>query len=293
MANPPSRVLKNSRGRRAWVLRGKLPSLLVSALLVSGCARPAGWLQTYPDIAARARQDPESFVLDVLSRWDNLHGMVGSYQVRASQGVGSRTMDIQIYLLRDRFVDIQVLAPTGSSEGYLVAGASEVGFWTSDENRLYRGPNDPGAFGRALGIDLTPAAIVAVLMGYGFDAGGGQPSIQYDEAAQLIRVTEAGTTAWLHPVFGRFERVVVSTPSGPIEIEYDAWSQAGPPVPLRIRVEVASEDFTLELRLAAAWQSNPEGLEAYFDVYPVSGAVDAPLSLLQAEGGLLRRGLGR
>ena len=33
--------------------------------------------------------------------------------------------------------------------------------------------------------------------------------------------------------------------------------------------------------------------EAYFDVYPISGAVDAPLSLLQAEGGLLRRGLGR
>ena len=303
MANLRSRVLKNSRGHRASVLQGRgkaerrsrrLSALLVSALLVSGCARPDDWLQTYPDIAARARQDPESFVLDVQSRWDDLRGMVGSYQVRASQGVGGRTMDTQIYLLRDRFVDIQVLAPTGSTEGYLVAGGSEVGFWTSDENRLYRGPNDPGAFGRALGIDLTPAAIVAVLMGYGVDVGDGQPSIQFDEAAQRIRVTEAGTTAWLHPAFGRFERVVVSTPSGPIEIEYEAWSQVGPPVPLRIRVKVVSEDFTLELRLAATWRSNPEGLdEAYFEVYPVSGAVDAPLSLLQAEGGLLRRGLGR
>jgi hypothetical protein len=267
---------------------------LVSVLLVSGCARPDDWLQTYPDVAARARQDPESFVLEVQSRWDDLHGMAGSYRVRASQGVGSRTMDIQIHLFRNRFVDIEVLAPTGSSEGYLVAGESEVGFWTSDENRLYRGPNEPGAFGRALGIDLSPAAIVAVLMGYAVDIGDGRASIEWDGAAQRIRVTGAGTIAWLHPLYGRFDRVVVRTPSGPIEIEFEAWSETGPPVPLRIRVDVASEDFTLELRLAEAWQSNPEGLdEAYFEVYPVSGAVDAPLSLLQAEGGLLRRGLGR
>ena len=290
MANPRKRVLRNSRLQRSR----RWSWLLVSALLVSGCARPDDWLQTYPDVAARARLDPESFVLEVQSRWDGLRGMVGSYQVRASQGVGSRTINTQIYLFRDRFVDIQVLAPTGSTEGYLVAGQNEVGFWTSDENRLYRGPNEPGAFGRALGIDLTPAAIVAVLMGYAVDAGDGQPSIEWDEAVQRIRVTDAGTTAWLHPLYGRFDRVIVSTPSGPIEIQYEAWSQTGPPVPLRIRIDVASEDFTLELRLAEPWQSNPEGLnEAYFEVYPVSGAVDAPLSLLQAEGGLLRRGLGR
>ena len=132
-------------------------------------------------------------------------------------------------------------------------------------------------------------------MGYGVDIGSGDHlSVQWDETVQRIRVTLAETSAWLHPVSGRFERVLVRTASGLIEIEYEAWSEVGPPVPLRMRVEVPTEDITLELRLAAAWQSNPKGLDkTYFDVYPVSGAVDAPLSLLQAKGGLLRRGLSR
>ena len=272
----------------------RLVLLLVAVLLGSACAGTDDWVQTHPDIAARARQDPQSFVAEIHGRWDGLRGLVGSYRVRASRGISSRTMDTQIHLLRDRFVDIQGLAPTGSSEAYLVAGAREVGFWAADENRLYRGPNDPGEFGRALGVDLTPEAIIAVLMGFGIDVDGGRTSVEWDEALQRIRVSEAGTSAWLHPVSGRFERVLVGTLSGPIDIEYQEWSETGPPVPLRMRVDVASEDITLELRLAPSWQPNPEGLdEAYFEVFPVSGAVEAPLSLLQADGGLLRRGLER
>lgn len=288
MPNAPQR-------RRAATRRSqRLASFLLSALLLSGCARPGDWLQTYPDVADRARQDPQAFVLEAHSRWDDLRGMVGSYEVRSIQRVGSRKMDAQIHLLRDRFLDIQILAPSGSTEAYLVAGEREIGFWASNENRLYRGPNQPGEFGRALGLDLSPATVVAVLMGYGVSIGYGDPSIQWDEIAQRIRVTLAGTSAWLHPVSGRFERVVVNRPSGSIEIEYEAWSETGPPVPLRMRVTAASEDMMLQLRLAATWQSNPTGLDkAYFDVYPVSGAVDAPLSLLQVEGGLLRRGLSR
>ncbi|MEC7901223.1 MAG: hypothetical protein VX385_05300, partial [Acidobacteriota bacterium] len=167
-------------------------SLLVSALLLSGCTRVGPSLETYSDVADRARQDPQSFVLEAHSRWNNLLGMVGSYQIRSSQGVGSQTMNTQIYLLRDRFLDIQVLAPTGSTEAYLVAGESEVGFWASDENRLYKGPSHPGEFGRALGINLSPAAVVAVLMGYGVDIGSGDHlSVQWDETVQRIRVTLA------------------------------------------------------------------------------------------------------
>jgi len=283
---------KNQIAKLRWPRR--TTSFLVSALLLSGCTRVGPSLETYSDVADRARQDPQSFVLEAHSRWDNLLGMVGSYQIRSSQGVGSQTMNTQIYLLRDRFLDIQVLAPTGSTEAYLVAGENEVGFWVSDENRLYKGPNHPGEFGRALGINLSPATVVAVLMGYGVDIDSGDPSVQWDEKAQRIRVTLAGTSAWLHPVSGRFERVLVNTTSGLVEIEYEAWSEVGPPVPLRMRVEVPTEDITLELRLAAEWQANPKGLDkTYFDVYPVSGAVDVPLSFLQAEGGLLRRGLSR
>jgi hypothetical protein len=284
---------KNQIAKLRWPRR--TTSFLVSALLLSGCTRVGPSLETYSDVAGRARQDPQSFVLEAHSRWDNLLGMVGSYQIRSSQGVGSQTMNTQIYLLRDRFLDIQVLAPTGSTEAYLVAGESEVGFWASDENRLYKGPSDPGEFGRALGINLSPAAVVAVLMGYGVDIGSGDHlSAQWDETVQRIRVTLAETSAWLHPVSGRFERVLVRTASGLIEIEYEAWSEVGPPVPLRMRVEVPTEDITLELRLAAEWQANPKGLDkTYFDVYPVSGAVDAPLSLLQAKGGLLHRGLSQ
>jgi hypothetical protein len=270
---------------------------LLSGLLVllstTGCARPDNWVQTYPDIAARARQDPQSFLTETNARWDDLHGMVGSYQVRASRGINSRTLDTQFYLLRDAFVEIQVLAPTFTSEGYVGVGTREVGFWVSEDPCLYRGPNEPGAFGRALGLDLTPENIVATLMGYAVPQGG-NITAAWDEGERRIRVVADGVTAWLHPVSGRFERVLIGTSSGAIDIEYQEWSADGPPVPLRMDIDVAAEGITLQLRLAPAWNANPEGLdEAFFDDIPVQDAVDCPLDQLALEGGLLRRGLGR
>jgi hypothetical protein len=262
-------------------------------LLAAACARPDNWVQTNPDVAARARQDPQSFVAAAYARWDELRGMVGSYQVRASRGINSRTLDTQIYLLRDGFVEIQVLAPTSTSEGYLGVGTREVALWVAEDNCLYRGPNEPGAFGRALGLDLTPENIVAVLMGFAVPATP-QATVSWDEGARRIRVAGAEVTAWLHPLSGRIERAVVSTASGPIVIEYEAWSEEGPPVPLRMSIEVAAEDITLQLRLAPKWNANPEGLDAaYFDDIYVRGATDCPLDQLAVEGGLLRRGLGR
>ena len=273
-----------------------LVACLAFGLLAAACARPDDWIETYPDIAAQARQEPQAFLSDVYDRWGDLRGMVGSYQVRASRGVSSRTLDTQIFLLRDRFLEIQVLSPAATSEGYLVSGRNEIGFWTSEENYLYRGAIEPGEFGRALGLDLEPEDIVAVLMGFGVSwKDGTAPVASWDESRRRIRVEgETGTIAWLHPVAARFERVVVSTDSGPIEITYEEWAGSGPPIPLRMTIEVPEEDVTLRLRLAAAWHANPEGLdEEYFEVLPVGGALEAPLSQLAADGGLLRRGLGR
>jgi len=202
---------------------------------------------------------------------------------------------VQVYILRDRFVEMQVLAPTGQSEGYLGVGRREVGFWVSDENILYRGANEPGAFERALGLDLTPVQIVAVLMGFGAPLrDGSAPPAVWDEQVQRVRVEGDGVTSWLHPVQQVFENAVVQTGSGPIEIAYEAWSANGPPVPLRLTVRVPSEDITLEVRLANSWNANPAGLdEDYFDDIEVRGAAEAPLERLAVEGGLLRRGLGR
>ncbi len=287
-----TRALASSRAGRslpAWSI-----AVAVTLTLVA-CARPEGWVNTHPDLAVRARQDPQGVLEDAHARWDDLQGLAGSYQVRASRGVNSRTIDMQIYLLRDRFVEMQVLAPTGTSEGYLGAGTAEVGFWASDENTLYRGENVPGAFERALGIELTPAQIVAVLLGLGVPASGSvAPAATWDEEAQRVRVASARTTAWLHPVALRFERAVVETGSGPIEVEIEEWAAEGPPVPQRLTVRVASEDITLAVRLAPRWTANPRGLDpAHFDDIPVTGAAEAPLERLVVEGGLLRRGLGR
>jgi len=258
-----------------------------------GCARGDNWVQTYPDVAARARQDPQSFLTAAQAQWDDLQGMVGSYQVRASRGISSRTLDTQIHLLRDGFVDIQVLAPTFTSEGYLAVGTREVAMWVSEDRCLYRGPNEPGAFGRALGLDLTPESIVATLMGFAVSSAGAATAV-WDEGERRVRVSGGGTTAWLHPVTARFERMVVHADSGPIEVEYQDWSSDGPPVPLRIRVEVAAEDITLQLRLAPAWNANPAGLDtAFFDDMRVDGSIDCSLDQLAVEGGLLRRGLSR
>jgi len=273
-----------------------LVACLALGLCAAACARPDDWIQTYPDVAARARQEPQAFLTDVYNRWGDLRGMVGSYQVRASRGVSSRTLDTQIHLLRDRFIDIQVLSPAATSEGYLVAGRREIGFWTSEENYLYRGAIEPGEFGRALGLDVEPEDIVAVLMGFGVVwKDGSAPLASWDESRRRIRVDGGtGTIAWLHPVAARFERVVVSTGSGSIEITYEEWTESGAPVPLRMSIFVPEEDITLTLRLAASWVANPEGLvPEEFDVFAVRGSIEAPLSRLAADGGLLRRGLGR
>lgn len=282
---------------RAGSTRPSRVAALLSGLLVvlvaTGCARPDNWVQTYPDIAARARRDPQAFFAETYSRWDSLNSMVGSYQVRVSRGISSRTLDTQIYLLRDAFVEIQVIAPTFTTEGYLGVGTKEVGFWVSEDPCLYRGPNEPGAFGRALGLDLTPENIVATLMGYAVPHGG-NATATWDQGVRRIRVVADGVTAWLHPASGRFERVLVDTSSGPINIEYLEWSGNDPPVPLRMNIDVMADGITLQLRLAPAWNVNPEGLDrAFFDDMYVAGAVDCPLEQLALEGGLLRRGLGR
>ena len=267
--------------------------VLAALSIAVGCARGDNWVQTYPDVAARARQDPASFLVAAQAQWDDLQGMVGSYQVRASRGISSRTLDTQIHLLREGFVQIEVLAPTFTSEGYLGVGTREVGLWVSEDRCLYRGPNEPGAFGRALGLDLTPESIVATLMGFAIPADTAVTSV-WDEGEQRVRVSGGATTAWLHPVTARFERLMVSTASGPITVVYEAWSSEGPPVPLRARIEVAAEDITLQLRLAPTWNANPSGLNvAFFDDMRVDGSVDCPLDRLAVEGGLLRRGLSR
>jgi hypothetical protein len=265
-------------------------------LFIVACARPDDWIETYPDVATRARREPQAVAAEAYGRWDELRGLVGSYQVRASRGVSSRTLDTQIHLLRDRFIDIQVLSPAATSEGYLVAGRHEIGFWTSEENYLYRGEIAPGEFGRALGLDVEPDDIVAVLLGFGVPwEGGSAPVASWDGSRRRIRVDGgAGGSAWLHPMTRRFERVVMPTGSGAIDIVYDEWSESGPPVPLRMTIRVPGEDITMRLRLAASWVANPPGLSPEaFDVFAVRGSVELPLRQLAVDGGLLRRGLGR
>lgn len=266
-------------------------ALLAALLALGGCAGAGDWVQTYPDVAARARTDPQAVADEAFAQWDELRGMVGSFQVRARRGVNSRTLDTQIYLLRDGFVEIQVLAPTLQSEGYVGAGRTEVGLWVAEDPCLYRGPNEPGAFGRALGIELTPEDIVATLMGFAV-AAPDDATAAWDEEEGRVRVTRGNTTAWLHPVTRRFERSTVRTSSGMIRVELLEWAESGPPVPLRSRVEVEAEDVTLELRLAPEWRANPNGLNpAVFDQMP-DVATECTLDELAREGGLLQRGFG-
>ncbi len=289
---PTRRPPPVARPARSALRRALLCLLLLAS---AACARP-GWVETYPDIAARARRDPQSFLADAYHQWEDLEGMAGTYQVRARRGVGNRRIDVQVYALREAFVTIEALAPTGSSEGYVTSGRSEVGFWVSEEGTLYRGDIEPGAFGRALGLDLGPENIVAVLLGYAVPwTRAAPPSAVWDDGQQRIAVTSGGrATAWLHPVTARFERVVIATDSGSIEVTFEEWAIEPAPVPLRLRIEVPAEGATLQMQLARAWSANPNGLDAaFFDIEVPRGSLEAPLSLLEIGGGLLRRGFER
>ena len=287
------------RPARCRALAGRYHGLLaalcgLAVLFASACARP-DWVETNPDIAARARGEPQAFLTDVFRQWEDLQGMVGSYRVRVSRGLGSRTLDTQIFVLRDGFFELDVLSPAATTEGYLVAGRTEIGFWANEEGRLYRGPLESGAFGRALGIDLEPEDVVAVLLGFGVAwQGGNRPRAEWDEAERRIRVSnDSGAEAFLHPVLARFERVSFSTSQGRIEVAFEEWATEPAPLPTRLTIRVPDEDISIEMRLAQRWQANPDGLNPeYFDVRsPGGGVVEVPLELLALEGGLLRRGL--
>ena len=229
------------------------------------------------------------FVEEAFARRSGLTGLVGSYRVQVSKGLGRRSLNIYVEAQSPDLLRVEVLSPTASSEGYLIAGHEEVGLWLAEERRLYRGPSGDPSFARALGLDLTASDAVGLLLGYGAPEGG---TSRWDEAERRIRV-DAGqhVTGWLHPVTLRFERLRF-VGSGPVvEAELADWAEEPAPVPRQIVLEVPDEDMRLRLWLAASWSANPDFPPDSFSVAAPPGTVEVPLESLAQEGGLLRRGL--
>ncbi len=298
--------------------------LLFAPVLLATAACAGGWVRDHPDVAARARSRPDSFVQAALGQWAPVRALGASYTLRVSRGIAARTLDTYITVQRPDRIDILVLAPTGMIEAYLRANEREVGLFLREEAVLYAGPATPEAFERALGIGLSAADAVAALIGYGVEAGAHPPpAAVWEERARRVRLRYgAEATAWLHPLTLRIERVHYSLPGGQVEVEIDGWralpagsaetggaaadtmagaagSAAAPaeaaratttvPIPEQLRLRVRPDGLELRLRMVGEAALNPDLPAEFFELQRVPGVVELPLQELSREGGLFRR----
>ncbi len=270
----------------------RLAVVCLSIVFAAGCSR-GGWVETYPDLAQQARQQPSSLVDQATEQTAGLQRLYGSYRLEARRGAGSRSVDIVVMAEVPDRLSIELLAPTGQTEAYLKSGATEVALWIGEENRLYRGAAGEGAFAAALGIDLTVQDAVSTLLGRlpGW-TGVGSGQVEWDEKEQRIRVTtEAGALGWLHPVSLRFDRMQFLGRGAVTEVSWPEWVEEPGTVPRLIELAVPAENIELHLRLASSWLANPPLVATDFEVSVLpSGTAELSLDVLAAEGGLLRRG---
>lgn len=276
----------------------RLVALLAAALLPA-CAG-GGWIADHPDIAERARANPEAFVEPTFARWDGLETLSGAYQLRAARGIGRRTFDLAVSVRRPDQVDISVLDPTGAIQAYLRADSREIGLWFAEDRVLYRGPATRDAFERALGLDLSAADAVAVFLGYGLaaDALSGRETAVWDEEARRVRVdAETRSRAWIHPLESRVDRVEHRSGAGVLEAEIREWSAVGAegdtglsyPIPSLVELSVEPDGIGLTLRLLASPRVGHDLPHDLFEIQVPPGTLELPLEELARQGGLFRR----
>lgn len=270
---------------RGWCLVAVVATLPA----LSGCGG-AGWVETAPDVADRARAEPEWFVEAAWAQWEEagpgLHA--GSWRVEASRGVTSTAMDVYVLALPPASIRVSVLAPQGTTEAVLVAGPDEIGLWDRAEGVAYAGAAAPGAFGRALGLALEPADAVGTIFGYGL-VPERIDAVEWVEERQRIQVTGGDAVAWLHPMTRRYERL--SFAAGAVEARLADWREGEWPQPGRIELRVSGDDLRLDLELTGHNRLSPD--PAMFVPERPPGHAVLPLEELARQGGLLDRELRR
>ena len=276
-----------------------------------------GWLDDHPDIAELARRDPDRFVEAAWSQWAAVRTLSGSYTMRVARGIGRRTFDVSIAVIRPNWLIIDVLAPTGSIEASLVANPDEVGLLVTEERVIYRGPATAEAFQQALGFDLSVEDAVAVLIGYALDRTVGGVTASWDDDARRIRVDQGvRASSWLHPVSLVFDRTELhAAGAAAVEVEIEETRRVevppeaagaagsgerlelppgvaseGVPVPTLLDLQLRDEGYGIRLTLLGGADLNRELPASYFEVADRPGFVTLPLSELARDGGLFRRG---
>lgn len=202
-------MLACARNRRVWP-RSTAPLLVAALALLPACAGGDNWIESHPEVADRARAEPDRFTSAAWRQWEPVDALTGSYGLRVSRGVGSRSFDVSFVVQRPDRLEISFHDPTGAIEAFLIHGPGEIGLYFAEDRVLYRGASRPGAFERALGLELAPADVVAAVIGHavvgGVD-GSSTPVSEWDEEARRIRVDGARAVGWLHPVSLVWDRV--------------------------------------------------------------------------------------
>ncbi len=260
-----------------------------------GCAGN-GWIRDQPDLAERARRSPGSFLEPALKLTAPLESLVGSYTMRFSRGIGRRSVDTFVSVRRPADVDILVLDPTGGTQAYLRANATEVGLFVREEQLLYRGPATRTSFEQAIGFGLSAADVVAALLGYGVDAGShprGESS--WDESLRRIRIDYGDeATAWMLPPSLLFDRVEHRRADNSVVLEVRE-ATATPidgqtvPVPSTLQLRIEPEGYGIAMQLLGEPSANVEFPPPHFELQVPAGVLQLPISDLGREGGLFRR----
>ncbi len=264
-------------------------------LAASGCAR-GGWIRQRPQLAEQARRDPGSFLGPARQLTAPLEGLVGSYTMRLSRGIGRRTVDTFVSVRRPADLDILVLDPSGGTQAYLRANKLEVGLFLREEKLLYRGPSTRASFEQAIGFGLSAADVVAALLGSAIDTAShppGQPT--WDEDARRIRVDYgAEASVWLLPPTLGFDRVEHRRAGDSVMIEVleSTSTLVGAqtvPLPSSLRLRIEPDGYGIALQLLDDPSPNFDFPANHFDLQVPAGVLQLPISDLGREGGLFRR----
>ena len=274
-------------------ITGKLVVAVTLSLVLNGCAN-RGWILDQPQLAERARLSPDSFLEPALRLTAPLESLVGSYRMRFSRGIGRRSFDTFVSVRRPADLDILVLDPTGGTQAYLRANASEVGLFLREEQ--LRGPATGPSFEQAIGFGMSAADVVAALLGYAINSAShpaGRPS--WDESARRVRVDYGEeASVWLLPPTLWFDRIehrrvdniVALELRNSIAAEVDGQMVL---VPSSLQVRVEPEGYGIAMQLVGVPSINFEFPPAHFELEVPTGTVQLPISDLGREGGLFRR----
>jgi hypothetical protein len=265
---------------------------LMAILFFSSCAPKPG---LSPDLSRRARDNPDYFVDEARARASEVRSLGGRFEFIINlNGRKSRAEGI-LLAMRDGFLRIEVGGPFGGSSLLFLMNETRVFLYYIKDKKVVLAPSTEDSLFRLVGVRLSPAEAVAVLLsslvpveGYRFSPA------RFDEENGFIEVSissyEGEGTILIDPKIPAYSSLRLKKGGKEVYISYRSFSDVGFRLfPRIIEITFPAEGLTLLLK-AKDVTVNPASLkdDDFFFSFP-NRVSFIPLSSIKGETPLLFR----